>query len=243
MPRFPAPRGHLRLVVEPSSHAGGVLSSVVAALGDDQLVALMRQGDAVAFETLYRRHAAFAINLAVRIQGNACDVEDIVHDAFLKAAQRTHALRDPGAFRPWLGSIVVRLVKTRLRRARLVNVFRIGPSQRAAAEVLDIDTLVSSDAGPEARAELFQVYTALLELPADERIAWTLRYVEHHDLQGVSQLAECSLATAKRRISRAQHHLLAKYRGPKNAASPTVECVTRIEEAAAEDDPEEPSQS
>ncbi len=219
MPRFPASRGHLRLVAESSPGAGGSLPSVVGALGDDQLVVLMRQGDAVAFETLYRRHATFAINLAVRIQGNACDVEDIVHDAFLKAAQRTDALRDPGAFRPWLGSIVVRLVKTRLRRARLMNVFGMGPSQRAAAEVLDIDMLVSSDAGPDARAELFQVYTALLELPADERIAWTLRYVEHHDLQGVSQLAECSVATAKRRISRAQTHLLGKYRGPQSSQS------------------------
>ncbi|MDX2054970.1 MAG: RNA polymerase sigma factor [Polyangiaceae bacterium] len=208
MPRATALRPHLRLVDGAAASDGSTLGPV-AALGDDQLVRLMKEGDPSAFETLYRRHAAFAINLAVRIQGNANDVEDVVHDAFLRAAQRTDSLRDPSAFRSWLGSIVVRLVKTRLRRAKLMSVFGIGSATQS--EVVDLDLLVSSDAGPEARAELVQVYAMLLELPADDRIAWTLRYVEHHDLQGVSQLMDCSLATAKRRISRAQNHLLGTY--------------------------------
>ena len=48
---------------------------------DAELVARTRQGDSRAFEVLYRRHAGFALNLAVRIQGNAGDVEDVVHEA------------------------------------------------------------------------------------------------------------------------------------------------------------------
>lgn len=202
-------RGHLRLVVDPKSPDGRLPEVAVAGLSDEQLVVLMRQGDGLAFETLYRRHAPFALNLAVRIQGNATDVEDVVHDAFMRAVQRNEGLRDASAFRPWLGSIVVRLVKTRLRRAKLMSVLGLGFG--AEPEPIDVDMLVSHAAGPEARAELLQVYALLLELPADDRIAWTLRYVEHHDLQGVSQLAGCSLATAKRRIARAQSHLLTKY--------------------------------
>jgi len=47
----------------------------------------------------------------------------------------------------------------------------------------------------------------LKTLPADERIAWTLRYVDHHRLEVVAKLVDCSLATAKRRILRAQRFL------------------------------------
>jgi RNA polymerase sigma-70 factor (ECF subfamily) len=41
---------------------------------DIELVARARRSEARAFETLYRRHAEFAFNLAARIHGSATDV-------------------------------------------------------------------------------------------------------------------------------------------------------------------------
>jgi RNA polymerase sigma-70 factor (ECF subfamily) len=179
--------------------AGGPFS----ALTDAQLVALTAEDDVAAYETLYRRHAPFALNLAVRLQGNATDVEDIVHDAFIRARARLLDLREPSAFRAWLGSIVVRLVRSRLRRRRLLVTLGLIHS----GEPVDLDTVASPDAGPESRALLAQVYALLGTMQSDDRIAWTLRYVERHRLEGVAELAGCSLATAKRRISRAQRFL------------------------------------
>lgn len=173
-----------------------------AELEDSKLVALARERDRVAFEVLYRRHAGFAMNLAVRIQGNAGDVEDVVHDAFLRAHQRLHELRDASLFRSWLGSIVVRLVRTRLRRRRLLSAFGLG-----LADPVELDAIASSEASPEARAQLAQIYALLQTMPSDERIAWTLRYIESHRLEAVAELSGCSLATAKRRIQRAQRFL------------------------------------
>ncbi|HEX7669344.1 MAG TPA: RNA polymerase sigma factor [Polyangiaceae bacterium] len=192
----------LRLIpaAEPkSAPAAGPFS----ALTDAQLVALTAEDDVAAFETLYRRHAPFALNLAVRLQGNATDVEDIVHDAFIRARARLLDLREPSAFRAWLGSIVVRLVRSRLRRRRLLVTLGLVHS----GEPVDLDTVASPDAGPESRALLAQVYALLGTMQSDDRIAWTLRYVERHRLEGVAELAGCSLATAKRRISRAQRFL------------------------------------
>lgn len=179
--------------------AGGPFS----ALTDAQLVALTAEDDVAAYETLYRRHAPFALNLAVRLQGNATDVEDIVHDAFIRARARLLDLREPSAFRAWLGSIVVRLVRSRLRRRRLLVTLGLIHS----GEPVDLDTVASPDAGPESLALLAQVYALLGTMQSDDRIAWTLRYVERHRLEGVAELAGCSLATAKRRISRAQRFL------------------------------------
>jgi len=169
---------------------------------DAELVRRSRGAEVKAFETLYRRHAQFAFNLAVRIQGSSTDVEDLVHDAFLKAHERLEDLRDSAAFRPWLGSIVVRLVRTRLRRRKLLRALGL-----TAPEPVEIDTIAASDADPEARALLAQVYALLQTLAADDRIAWTLRHVERHRLEAVAVMTSCSLATAKRRIARAQHFL------------------------------------
>jgi RNA polymerase sigma-70 factor (ECF subfamily) len=173
-----------------------------AELGDPQLVALAREDDIVAFEVLYRRHAAFAMNLAVRIQGSDSDVEDVVHDAFLRAHSRLIELREPEAFRSWLGAIVVRLVRTRLRRRRLLRSLGLG-----SGEPVDLEAIASGEAGPEARAQLAQIYALLHTVATDDRIAWTLRHVEHHRLEAVAELCGCSLATAKRRICRVQRYL------------------------------------
>src|SRR5262245_1315484 len=112
---MPSPLARLRLVPSDTEPASAVRSAPgpLPQLSDAQLVALAAQSDMPAFESLYRRHAGFALNLAVRLQGNGTDVEDIVHDAFLRARSRLSDLREPSAFRAWLGSIVVHLVRSR----------------------------------------------------------------------------------------------------------------------------------
>jgi RNA polymerase sigma-70 factor (ECF subfamily) len=180
-------------------------------LNDAELVAKAMVGERWAFEQLYRRHVDFAFGLAIRLQGGPTDVEDLVHDAFLKAHSQLASLRDRAAFRSWLGSIVVSLVRMRLRRGRLLRVFGLSTS-----DPVDLESLASPSAGPEVRAELAQLYALLRVLPADERIAWTLRHVQHHQLEDVARLAECSLATAKRRIQRAQRFLRDHFVPPAN---------------------------
>jgi len=199
MPSDAAPR--LRLI-SGSSVSAEVERPADPGIDDERLVARARKGDLLAFELLYRRHSGFALNLAVRIQGSAIDAEDVVHDAFLKANERLAELRETSAFRAWLGSIVVRLVRTRLRRKRLLRSLGL-----ANAEPIELDAIASPNADPESRVLLAQVYSLLQTLPADQRIAWTLRYVDHHRLEVVAKLVDCSLATVKRRILRAQRFL------------------------------------
>jgi RNA polymerase sigma-70 factor (ECF subfamily) len=193
--RTPLPDGGLA--------AGAAGRAQIAALPDAQLVALGCKGETQALEILYRRHAAFAIHLAARIEGSSRDVEDIAHDAFLRAFERLNDLTDRGAFRSWLGAIVVHAVRSRMRRARLMSALGMGKS----AEPADLDALASPDASPHVRAQIAQIYALLRTLPTDERIAWTLRAVEGHDLETVARLTRCSLATVKRRIGRAQQFL------------------------------------
>jgi len=177
--------------------------SQLLTLSDAQLVALGCAGESNALEVLYRRHVSFAIHLAARIEGSSRDVEDIAHDAFVRAFERLGDLADRAAFKSWLGSIVVHAVRSRMRRHRLMSLLGLG----RGSEPVDLDALASPDASPHVRAQIAQIYALLRTLPTDERIPWTLRCVEGHDLETVARMTRCSLATVKRRISRAQRFL------------------------------------
>lgn len=208
---------------------GKAVASLIE-LADSQLVPIARSGDQLAFEALYRKHVSFAIHLATRIEGSSRDVEDIVHDSFIKAFGRLADLADPGAFRSWLGSIVVFAVRSRLRRARLMSMLGLG----RGADPIDLDSITSSDASPHTRAQLAQIYALLRTLPTDERIAWTLRYVEGNELDVVATLTDKSLATVKRKISKAQKFLEQHFVDAQSESEPAVSSDLSGEDLAGE---------
>lgn len=57
------------------------------------------------------------------------------------------------------------------------------------------------------RLLLRAVYRVLDEMPVEERLAFTLHTMQGETMEVVARLCECSLATAKRRVSRAQRRI------------------------------------
>jgi RNA polymerase sigma-70 factor (ECF subfamily) len=147
-------------------------------------------------DTLFRRYSSYVAAVAHRLLGRDEEVDDTIQEVFLVAVRSLKSVRDPGAIRGWLARITVRTARQRLRKRRM----------RA---FLGLDTPVAyenvSDTGAngEDRALLARVYRVLDALPANQRIAWSLRYVEGEPLENVATLSGCSLATAKRRIAAA----------------------------------------
>jgi len=71
---------------------------------DQELVNAARQGDRAAFGLLYNRYARMVHGiLLARIPVR--DVNDLVHDVFLRALHRLHSLRDAARFGAWLAVI------------------------------------------------------------------------------------------------------------------------------------------
>ena len=61
----------------------------------------------------------------------------------------------------------------------------------------------------EGQRALRAVYVVLERLPADERIAFALRFIDGMDLSEVAAVCGVSLATIKRRITRAEQRFMA----------------------------------
>jgi RNA polymerase sigma-70 factor, ECF subfamily len=170
------------------------------ALGDAELVTRALGGDRWAREMMYRRHAASLLAVAVRLLRNKAEAEEVVQDAFLTAFEQLGSLREPAALRSWLWQIAVSLVRRRFRRARLLGFIGL---ERGGDDATLAD-LAAPGARPDERAELALIDRALGRMRAELRLAWTLRKVEGLELTEVAVLAQCSLATVKRRIAEAE---------------------------------------
>jgi len=147
-------------------------------------------------DTLFRRYAPYVAAVAHRLLGRDDDVDDTVQEVFLAAVRGLSRIRDPGAVKAWLARIAVRSARRRLRKRRLRAFF--GLDEPAVYE-----SVADGGASPDQKAILSRVYGVLDSMPANHRIAWSLRYVEGEPLETVATLSGCSLATAKRRIAAA----------------------------------------
>jgi RNA polymerase sigma-70 factor (ECF subfamily) len=150
------------------------------------------------FEALYRRYAPYVAAIAARILGRDQDLDDLVQDAFVNALRGLQGLRDQQAIKGWLAKITVRLATRRLRQLRLKRALHL------SRDAQDEPALYAPGATEEQRALIARVYRVLDALPAADRVAWVLRYVEGEPLLRLPELCDCSLSTAQRRLSRAQ---------------------------------------
>jgi RNA polymerase sigma-70 factor (ECF subfamily) len=172
--------------------------------GDADLVARATAGDRSAEEAIYRRHAAYLIGMVTRLLTSSSDAEDAVQDTFVIAFEQMPRLRNPAALRPWLAQIAVSQVRRRLRKRRLLRLLGLDRFDEAS-----LASLVAPDAGPDVRADLATIERVLTTIPVDQRIAWSLRYVEGETLENVARTCGCSLATVKRRLSAAHEKVRA----------------------------------
>jgi RNA polymerase sigma-70 factor (ECF subfamily) len=174
---------------------------------DAELVGRARLGDKSAESLLYRRHAAALLSMVTRLLRSSHAAEDTVQDAFVRAFERLKQLKDPSLFRPWLLSIVVSLVRKRLRHQRLLTWVGLESVAESALE---------QQARPgtrvEARGELRALDARLRQLPAQHALAWSLRYIEGEKLEDVAAAMSKSLATTKRYIAAAEAEIRAHVR-------------------------------
>ena len=151
---------------------------------------------AIDLEEFFRRYAPYVARIGHRLLGRDDEVDDLIQDVFLAAHRGIRGLREAEAIKGWLATVAVRQCRRRLRARRVRTFLHIDSTD-------DYGQVADESASPEHRAMLAGVYRVLDRLPVNQRLAWTLRYVEGEQLERVAELCNCSLATVKRRIKAA----------------------------------------
>jgi RNA polymerase sigma-70 factor, ECF subfamily len=167
------------------------------AVTDAELVARARTGDRWAEEMIYRRHVGRVGSVARRLLRDPVEAADVVQDTFLIAFSRLATLANPEALAGWLGRIAVSRVQRRWRWRRL----RFWAVTEAGESLADV---ASPTLGPDDKAELGLLDARLSALPVKLRTPWVLRHVVGYSLDEVACACDCSLASVKRHLARAE---------------------------------------
>lgn len=172
--------------------------------GDDaSLVAALERRHPAAVAAFHDRYAQHMLRILVRILGRDPELEDVHHEVFVRALSSIGTLKDPACLTKWMVSVAVFSARTCLqRRYRGRWLSFLAPDELGESAACD-------ERDWDARAELDLTYAVLARLPADERIVFTLRFVEGMELAELASACKTSLATVKRRLKRAESRFVA----------------------------------
>jgi RNA polymerase sigma-70 factor (ECF subfamily) len=132
---------------------------------DAEIIQAARNGDRSAFGHLYERYARM-VHGVLLTKVPFADVDDLVHDTFVKALRGLSGLRENGRFGPWLAAIARNLANDHYRRS--VPKTQLDDESVAAQ--------AGSSPGPDMSAA--GVFDAIRRLPEAYREPLILRLVE-----------------------------------------------------------------
>jgi RNA polymerase sigma-70 factor (ECF subfamily) len=159
-----------------------------------ELVEQMRSDPVAAAPLLYARFALSVNRLVWRLLGADPDHNDVVQQIFYRVLKQSKHLREPDKLDSWVHTIAANTVYELLRRRQVRRVFlRELPAEAHADLVRDV----------EARDMLLRTKALIERLPPNEQIVFVLYYVEGRTLSEIAELRGYSLATAKRKVGRA----------------------------------------
>lgn len=164
---------------------------------DQELVArFVASRDEEAFRLLFRRHTPRLFALAHRLMGSRPgEAEDVVQDAWQRAAGRMARFEWRSALSTWLGAIVINCARERLRRR-----------SPEAVDPATLDGLARPVAASEPPIDLDR---AIATLPDGYREVFVLHDIEGHTHEEIGALLGVSAGTSKSQLFHARRALRA----------------------------------
>lgn len=195
-PRTPSSKAQNAGAVGNSASAADSASSESRSLNDDVLLARsVRKREPGATTRLFERFGTRIERVLYSVLGPDEEIEDLLHEVFVRAIEGIDKLAADERLGGWLVSIAIFTAREWIRkksRLRWFPLFAEVPEREAPA----ID--------PHITAAARDTFTVLETLSADERVVFSLRYIEELELEEIALATDMSLSTVKRRLKDAQ---------------------------------------
>ena len=171
---------------------GADIAGRASSSDDAELVAAVNAGSHAAFETLYRRHRDWAVNLAFRFTGDEALALDVMQDTFLYLLRKFPGFELRSQLRTFLYPAVRNLSLAARRKA--------GRCQASDEE----NTILACLPAPETvHAGEDDLAVVLASLPTPQREVLLLRFVDGFSLDEIAAALEIPLGTVKSRLHNA----------------------------------------
>jgi RNA polymerase sigma-70 factor (ECF subfamily) len=173
------------------------LTDDTGALGDEEVMHLVQEGDPRAFELFYDRHSGPAFSLAYRMVGNRAVAEDVSQEAFVSIwRSRLRYQPERGSVRTWVLGIVHHRAIDALRRNAVHD------RRRASAEGIEerFEAPQQTDVEVARREEAKTVRAAIGELPEEQVRVIELAYFGGFSHSEIADQLDMPIGTVKGRM-------------------------------------------
>jgi RNA polymerase sigma-70 factor (ECF subfamily) len=176
-------------------------------LADGDVVRLAQQGDAVAFEQIYRTHSRRLYALCLRMIGNPADAEEFTQDAFLQLFRKIHTFRGDAVFSTWLHRLTVNIVLMKLRKKTLPSDSldeNAEPDEETGKRCPELG-------GPDLRLngsiDRVHLQRAVDQLPPGYKQMFILHDVQGYGHEEIAGILGCSVGNSKSQLHKARMRL------------------------------------
>jgi RNA polymerase sigma-70 factor (ECF subfamily) len=176
-------------------------------LPDDELVALVRGGDASAYRFLLQRHNRRVYRAVRAVLGEERDVEDVMQEAYLSAYRALEGFEARSRFATWLIRIAVNCAIDRRRRAAPAVPLDAVPEAALARLGPPTVELVDPERRVGARELEVRLEGAIDALPEAFRAVYVLREIEGLGTFDTAACLGLEEATVRTRFHRARRLL------------------------------------
>ncbi|MEM7032596.1 MAG: sigma-70 family RNA polymerase sigma factor [Chloroflexota bacterium] len=168
-------------------------------LGDEDMMALVMQGDTAALETLYDRYASAVMGIAVKMLGDRSAAEEIVQETFWRVWHKSASFQShQGKFVGWLFGIARNLCVDLWRRNQSRPQFVFPDEDRFEIEQ-EVDPTVDVPERALMQMRGKQVRAAIAGLPQEQRVVLEMAYFAGMTRQKISQETGVPLGTVHTR--------------------------------------------
>jgi len=181
------------------------------AMNDDfpekETIRQAQEGDAGAFEKLYRKYNRRVYGLCLRMTKNQTDAEDLTQEAFLQVFRKIHTFRGDSAFFTWFHRLTVNVVLMSLRKRKFMEV----PSQCQCEQEGESDMRVpEAGAADPTLSGLFDrenLNRALSQMPKGYKRVLVLHDVFGYAHDEIAVALECSVGNSKSQLHKARERM------------------------------------
>ena len=166
------------------------------------VVALVKRGDAMAFEELYRLTYKYAYFHAKLILHDDDEAWDLVQETYIAVYQHIDSLREERYVKSWISGIVFNLGMKRLRKKR--DLLVDGENDFLFDALEDENTDVSPEKALDSKETAAIVREVIDRLPALQKAAVIAYYFDEKSVADIAREAMCSENTIKSRLNYAR---------------------------------------
>jgi RNA polymerase sigma-70 factor (ECF subfamily) len=182
--------------------------------GDDDISAnetirLAQEGDAAAFERIYRRYNRRVYGLCLRMTKNEAEAEDLTQEAFLQVFRKIHTYRGQSAFFTWFHRLSVNIVLMSLRKRKVTGIPLENDGDHEEESGARHRVPGGQDPSLNGLFDWENLKGALSQMPSGYKRMLVLHDVfgyEHHE---IAAALECSVGNSKSQLHKARQRMRA----------------------------------